>query len=393
MTRPTRSASHGVLAVLAAGAGLVATALPVPPAGAAPGDYTFTVVADSTEDGLDPFSFGCASINDPGDVAFRAGRLADDGFNTVDGIYRVDAGSDALTTIAEKQRFDFLARNPSMNDRGQVSFAASFEDDTEAILRGRGGPLTTIAQTRGPRFNFFGFDTSVNNAGRVAFRAELDRRFGFDEGLFSGAGDAVATHFLASTSRFRGTDSRPSINDDGDIAFEEQVRSFARGVFVTRGAGFRTVATPDPDRDVREPVLNNAGTAAFETSFTDEQTQGFVSAIVKGRSEPLTTVVDTRGSFVLFGFRPPSLNNLGNVAFHGTLDDAASTSGVFVGPRPEEDRVLVTGDTIEGDTVTNVVFSEEGLNDSGQLVVSATLDDPDAPDGFREAIVVATPQA
>ena len=37
------------------------------------GDYTFTKVADSAEDGFDPSSFGCTSINTRGDIAFRAG--------------------------------------------------------------------------------------------------------------------------------------------------------------------------------------------------------------------------------------------------------------------------------------------------------------------------------
>jgi len=163
--------------------------------------YAYTVVADSGEDGLDPFASGCASINDQGSIAFRAGRLADDGFDTVDGIYRADAGRSALTTIVESEaRFDFLGRNPSMNDVGQVSFAASLEAGGEAILRGGGGPPTVIARTKPGRFNFVGFDTSVNDEGRVAFKAELDERYGFDEVLFSGAGEAVATHYRASSS-------------------------------------------------------------------------------------------------------------------------------------------------------------------------------------------------
>src|SRR3712207_8425149 len=62
--------------------------------------YTFTKVADSVEDGFDPNSFGCAAINTPGDIAFRAGRLAPDGFNTIPGIYRANADG-TLTTIAE----------------------------------------------------------------------------------------------------------------------------------------------------------------------------------------------------------------------------------------------------------------------------------------------------
>ena len=39
-----------------------------------------------------------------------------------------------------------------------------------------------------------------------------------------------------------------------------------------------------------------------------------------------TTVADTRGAFESFGFRPPAINNGGDVAFHATLDDFV-TSG------------------------------------------------------------------
>src|ERR687897_2562198 len=309
------------------------------------GGYTFTKVADSVEDGFDPFSFGCAAINAPGDVAFRAGRLAPDGFNTIPGIYRANADG-TLTTIAEDpRRFVTIGFNPSINDSGQVSFAARLDGgnkpDTEAILRGDGSKkLTTIATTAG-RFDGFGFDTSINNSGEVAFTAELDEEFGFDEGLFSGSGSkkgGVTTHYLTSTSDFDGSDSRPSINNLGDIAFRESV-NFESGIFVGREGDCAQIVAPDPDVSVQEPVLNDAGTAAFQRSLTDGVTGEFVEEIVTGSGGPLTTVADTRSEFAFFGFRPPSLNNQGDVAFEATLDDF-STSGIFVGPGVKRDRVI-----------------------------------------------------
>jgi len=350
--------------------------------------YDFTKVADSAEDGFDPFSFGCASINDRGDIAFRAGRTAADGFNTVDGIYRANANGSLTTIVQNEKRFDFIGRNPSMNDRGGVSFAARLDGGNEAILRDNGKRQETIATTAG-KFNFFGFDTSVNNGGVVAFKAELDRRYDFDEGLFSGRGDRVRTHYLASTSDFDGNDSRPSISNAGEIAFEESI-DFEDGIFVTEGDGFKTIAAPSPDRSVGEPVINDVGTAAFETSFTDETGGEFVTEIVTGNGGPLATVADTRGEFGSFGFRPPSLNGDGEVAFLATLDDF-STTGIFVGPDPVGDRVIATGDTLDGSTVQSLTFCEEGLNDPGQLAFIAQLEDLDAPDGFREAVFRATP--
>jgi hypothetical protein len=355
---------------------------------AAAQEYSFVKVADSVQDGFDPFGFGCSSVNDRGDVAFRAGRVAEDGFNVTDGIYRVDASDGSLVTIVEdEKRFDFVGRNPSMNDLGEVSFAANLDKGDEAIFRGNGKKLVEIASTA-DEFNFFGFDTSVNDGGVVAFKAELDEDLGFDEGLFSGSGKRITTHYLASTSQFDGTDSRPSINDLGAIAFEETV-DFDSGIFVTAGTGFTTIAAPDPDRSVQEPVLNDGGTAAFETSFFDEATQQFVSAIVTGNGGPLTTVVDTTGPFASFGFRPPALNNGGDVAFLATLDDF-TTTGVFVGPDPVADRVIATGDTLDGATVTGLTFCEEGLNDSGQLAFTAFFEDPVTFE-TRAAVFLATP--
>lgn len=172
--------------------------------------------------------------------------MAPDGFNTILGIYRVNADG-TLTTIAEDQkRFVFIGFNPSINDSGQVSFAATLnggkKDDPEAILRGEGKKLTTIASTA-DGFAFFGFDTSINNSGEVAF--------------------------------------------------------------------------------------------------------------------------------------------------HATLDDG--TSGIFVGSDPVADRVIATGDTLDGSIVQNLVFCEEGLSDSGELAFVAQLEDANSPDGFRVAVFRATP--
>ena len=368
------------------------------------GGYTFTKVADSVEDGFDPFSFGCAAINAPGDVAFRAGRLAPDGFNTIPGIYRANADG-TLTTIAEDpKRFVTIGFNPSINDSGQVSFAASLDggnkSDTEAILRGDGRKLTTIASTT-DEFDSFGFDTSINNSGEVAFRAELDEEFNFDEGLFSGSGakKSVTTHYLNSSdvtldgqpARFVGEDSRPSINNLGDIAFTESIQpDFDSGIFVGSEGTFRTIAEPDPDVFVEKPVLNDAGTVAFYRSVTEAGFQ-VLELVTIDEGGALTVVADTRGGeFTSFGFRPPSINKFGDVAFHATLADGSS--GIFVGSDPVADRVIATGATLDGATVLNLTFCEEGLSDSGELAFVATLEDTSTPEGVRMAVFRATPE-
>ena len=132
------------------------------------------------------------------------------------------------------------------------------------------------------------------------------------------------------------------------------------GVFQNgRGAG------ADGSRSFQEPVLNDEGTAAFETSFFDENGQ-FLTAIVTSDGGPLTTVVDTNGQFGFFGFRPPSINDGGQVAFQGILDDF-QTTGIFVGPDAVADRVVATGDQLDGASVSSLSF-EEGAERWGRHV-------------------------
>jgi hypothetical protein len=131
---------------------------------------------------------------------------------------------------------------------------------------------------------------------------------------------------------------------------------------------------------------------AFEKTSFDETAQQSVEEIVKIDAEGTSTVVaDTKGEFASFGFRPPSLNNNGDVAFLADLDSGGS--GVFVGPDPINDRVISTGDALDGSTVQNITFCEEGLSDTGELAFVAQLaDNPDTPeDDSRKAVFRATP--
>jgi hypothetical protein len=57
------------------------------------------------------------------------------------------------------------------------------------------------------------------------------------------------------------------------------------------------------------------------------------------------------------------------------------------------DRVISTGDTLDGSTVQNIIFCEEGLSDSGELAFVAQLaDNPETlEDESRTAVFRATP--
>ncbi|HEV8642628.1 MAG TPA: choice-of-anchor tandem repeat NxxGxxAF-containing protein [Methylomirabilota bacterium] len=167
--------------------------------------------------------------------------------------------------------------------------------------------------------------------------------------------------------------------DAGQIAFEEQRDDFTNGIFLFSGGEFITIVDDSgPVSFAFNPQLNNAGVVTF-TAFLDSGESG----VFTGSGGPLATVADSSGPFSFFDFFGPSINDSGVVAFGASLD--TGESGIFVGPDPVADRVIVTGDRLGGSTVTGAFICSEGLNNVGQIVFLAQLDDG------RTAIVVATP--
>ncbi len=329
--------------------------------------YTFTRILDSAQ-GFDASELGRPAINDSGVVAIRAQRT-----NGVTGIYRGTGG--ALTTLTENARdgYGFISRHPSIDNLGRVAFAARI-GSAEAIAGANGAVVRNAVRTDQSEFNFFGFDVSLGDGSRVAFKAELDD---FDEGLFVISPAGTQTIYLASASEFTGTDSGPSINNAGQVAFEEFTDAGVRGLFLWDGVVFVTIADDTgPEDSFGNPSLNSQGAVAFH-AFLDNGTNG----IFVGVGGQVTTIADSTGGAASFG--DPSLNDNGDVAFTATLD--GGRQGLFVASGGSGRRVILTGNALDGSTVTNLILGREGLNNAGQLAFRAQLADG------RSVVFRATP--
>ncbi|MFL5319360.1 MAG: choice-of-anchor tandem repeat NxxGxxAF-containing protein [Myxococcaceae bacterium] len=368
------------------------------------GGYRFTRIADSVADNFQPGNFTCSAINRQSEVAFKASRTAADGFNFFDGIYRRDTDG-TLVVIAEdpaKTKYNFLGNVVAINDRGEVSFGASLAGDgfVNAILRGDGDEPVTIASTANQfsSVSDFGFPTTLNKKGEVAFLAGLPPPFVGPQGVFSGKGGDVTTHYRTDRdvvldgkpARFFGSFARPSINKQGDVAFQEFLSpNFESGVFVGQEGRFKTIASAAPFTDqFGTPSLNEHGVATFIHSFFDGN-GNFVTEIAKGDGGPLTRVADS----TQYGFftGAPAINGKGEVAFKAYLPDF-SANGIFTGANPATAKVIQTGDTLDGAQVSNINFCEQnGVNDSGEITFTADLFDDAAPFGSRSAVFKATP--
>jgi hypothetical protein len=280
-----------------------------------------------------------------------------------------------------------------------MSFGAFLSNDNIEIIRADATSLVTIASTAGA-FDAFGFDTQINNSGEVAFTGRLDDG---NQGLFSGAGGPVTTHYVdttpvlvdgVTTDLAGGNFGRPAINNTAnELAFWDWVEpDFSEGIFAGRSGVFRRLGPTEPNRRYRDPNLNDRGIGAFETSFFNDAGLS-VTAIVTSNEGVMATVADTLNGYGGFGFYAPSINTRGQVAFEGLLTDF-STDGVFTGRNPKKDAIITSADRLDGARIisTSIGFCAEGLNNSGEIVFTVDLEDNARLEGFRSAIYLATPK-
>lgn len=337
------------------------------------GDYRFTVVADSTRNRFDPYTTGCAAINDKAQIAFRTARL--DGTQIV---FRSTKGKLELIT-RNPQPFSFIGTSPSINERGEVAFTANLDAGGAGVFLGSGGALTTIATTGPAAYRSFGVDTSLNNRGEVAFKATSE--VPLDRGLFVSDGNTTRTYYLAAETVFAGSRSAPSLNDRGEVAFREFLDAGGQAIVRSNGRDVVQIADESgPLLSLGDVSINKRGLVAFDASL-----DAGGEAIFTGSGGTLTTIVSTLdGPIFTFDFGGPSLNDKGEIAFAATLDNGEQ--GVFTGPNPATDEVIGTGDALAGSTVSTVVFCREGLNNKGELAFVAQLADG------RSVVVLATPQ-
>jgi hypothetical protein len=403
------TATHKAIAVAAAALLLLAASPAHGQSGSA--RYRFSTVLDSN-DGLIPMS--CAAINAPGTVAVLVGDPA----LGIDKLVTKRGARDAPVVVADTGRvanfptlcdngFSRITSNPSINELGEVAFQGNIrrlstlpecrsaqQSDTprQGVFLGEGGPLTTVAHTNNPPGNdfiseFLVADTSVNSFGKVALSIELRDPL-FDQGLFVGSKTGTFDErFRSSTSEFDAPSSRMSINELGQVAFQDS------GIVLSNPDGtFRRILDSNSGQFAAfDPSLNIFGRVAFMGFKFVSNTQ--VQGIFTSRGGPVTTVADSTGPYASFG--RPSLNDLGKVVFTADLDQFGPNGfpiqGVFTGANPVADKVLEAGDRYEGVPVTSVFTCSEALNNLGQIVMTVQSENPDTFE-VRSFIVKATPR-
>jgi hypothetical protein len=338
--------------------------------------FTLTKIADNSGI-LSRFPTAEPAINDSGVVAFDASLKAGG-----EGIFIGNGG--ALTPIVDTSGIfssfvnsDLGTRSVvDINNSGTVAFHANLDAGGKGIFTSKDGNLTTIVDTSG---KFSGLrNQTINNNGTVVFTGIIDG--GNNSGVFTGSGGTLNT-IADRNGPLAGFGAFPQINNNGTVAFFATLDVGGQGIFTSKDGNLTTIA--DSTGNFSEFLgsgFNDNDTVLFRALL---RTGG--QALLTSKDGKLTTIADSSGPFSTFS--QGAINNNGNLAFFARLDQDPNNYGLFTGPDPVANKVIATGDAFLGSTVTDLGFSRQGLNNSGQIAFGVVLADG------RQAIFRADPQS
>jgi hypothetical protein len=321
-------------------------------AAATPNTYKFVKIVDSAG-AVKPVSF--PSLNAHGAVAFR-GEFSDGS-----GIFTGDGGS--LKTIADTSGLFSGFGNPAINDSGVAAFFGQFENSTAGVYTGDGGLLTTIAAPGGPHFP--AAEPTINNSGTVAYFALISTLGG--AAVFKGNG-GPATMVANASGPFRYFSS-PQINDAGDVAFMADHKAINTIGYYFRAEGeplATVVQGPGAFGGGVRPSLNNDGIVAY---IHTSPATGY--GIFTWNGGNAVKAIDNLGPYYDLG-QIVDINNLGVIAFQAKLDN--KQIGIYTGVDPAQDRVIEVGDSLFGSALTEL-YGNPQINDRGDVAFTYRLDD------------------
>jgi hypothetical protein len=325
---------------------------------------------------------------------------------------------------------------PQINQVGSVSFGATLTNGGQGIFVGTLGQVVPIVQTPNSTFTGFGFPPAIfaaiaPNSNTTAFFATRTAAAGGGGGVFTN--DSVTQSTIASTSQgFTNFGLGVDINSGNNVAFSAATAT-GQGVFIgAPGAPLTTAASTAGgffSTFNGSVAINNSGVTSFGAGLTNggqgifrftpgptggvtavAQTGGtfnsfagptdindavpqaavaFVagltgggSGVFRGNTQAIDTIATTLNGFATFG-NSPSINLSGNVAFAAAF--SATDQGIFTGQNPVTNKVIRTGDVLDGSIVQTVALTAGSMDDLGRIAFVAQLADG------RQVIFIATP--
>lgn len=279
----------------------------------------FTTIATNGFDGAITSGFnnlGGASVNSAGQVAFGGGND-----NAVAGAWY---GTGGAPIAAGKTGFDGFGEGfpeqPIISNSGSVVFVASNDSSpffNTVWVRQSGGGLSAVATTGNTSFTSFEqLDINANDVVGV-----IARSTGGGRSIQVGTGSVNLTNVVDNTGAIDDFLSF-SMNDHSDLAF-----------LATNDSGGRSIYT----------LIN-----------------GTLTEVVNTQTSSFSNLFDV------------SINDSGDILFSGIV---SGSRAIYSGANIATDRVIGFGDSLDGSTVSAVWLSRHALNDNGDFVFEAQLND------------------
>lgn len=328
-----------------------------------------------------------AGINNSGLVAFQAvdGNDRDRCFTGRVGQTPVQIGGNSTSgRIYASPAF------VAVSDSGDVPYWQRIGSNPPTIQHHIGALGSSVAAASSPAYALNGFDSAnpnINSANQIVFIGSAPSGIrGVHVATRVGVSYTYSTIADSATSPAVGPYGGPDLNAGGTAVFKSiffpPPGGQATGLFIG-GGGVPLTMIAHTVGELSDfggwPVLNDSGTVVYSAILDDGRSRIF-------RYETGTTTQIAEGSptgvFSSVEFSP-SLNNQGQIAFMARL--ANGDDGIFIGPNPLTDAVIKEGDLLDGSTVVTLSMSQNALNDSGQIVFTATLLDN------RQGVYVFTP--
>jgi hypothetical protein len=225
-----------------------------------------------------------------------------------------------------------FAGDPHSSGAGPFTVMHAFlKDGGQAIfLSKHGAPATPVVDTSST-FTDFDIDPRVNAFGQVVFQGDLAAG---GSGIFvangGNKGGGAVTPIADDSGAFKSFAGFPSINDRGDVAFGAALKTgpnpfFNDGIFVVRGGQLQTLVDSNGAFQIGisfgRPTLNDNGQVAFLASLKSGEFGLFVGPDpVADRVIALNDALDgsTVTGLSVFG---DYFNNAGQLAFTANLAD------------------------------------------------------------------------
>jgi hypothetical protein len=249
------------------------------------------------------------------------------------GVFTGDGGSITMLYDTSSQFSDISGYCP-INDTGTVAFVANLDTGGAGVFAGDGGTPILIADVSSvpgavPETN------SINLNGLVGVRVIIGQ---FDYRMLVGDGGPPVT-IVDSSGPFTSF-SVPILNNTGTAVFKGFLDTGEEGIFAWNNGVINTLVDSNGpfSGDISPPSINSQGVVVFGARL-----DAGANGIFTWNNGTITTIADTSGFFE--GFGVAHINDTGTVAFGAARGGIV---GIYTGPDPVADKVIVEGDPLFG---------------------------------------------